>query len=362
MKDTHLAQDLSFIFSELKANRVHRDRITRRIKKIRRQGRLHWNWDHPDWAYRICCAELANGRYNWKGWECRSEWAWRMSNEPQVYPRWNGTPCKLIVMAEQGLGDEILYASCLNELFEETDGWAHGMTVECDPRLMPIYRRSFPQIHFIDRFRDDQGTSKYPDQDYTRGEYEAFIPLGNVPKLYRREAKDFPGTAYLEPKPGLPRWILNYPRPWIGISWQGRQGHLNPREMMNEDATYISLQYDADPPDHLRGSAAMVEKAVEREIVVPPLDLRRDIEGVFQLVNCLDSVVSVPTTVIHIAGALGKECHVIRPPDIYPGDLKDKPGLHNRLRYEFGRWTGQMAWYRSVQLYKDLQAFRKAKH
>ena len=359
MKDAHLAQDLDFIFSELKANTVHRDRIRRKIKKIKRQGRLHWDWNNTDWGYRICCAELANGRYSWKGWECRSDWAWRMSTERQVYPRWDGKPCKLLVMAEQGLGDEIMYASCLDELFAQNT-WDHPLTVECDPRLMTIYRRSFPQIRFIDRFRDDKGTSKYPDQDYARGEYDAFIPLGNVVKLYRTKIEDFPGAPYLETRPGLPRWLLNYPRPWIGISWQGRQGHLDPKDLMHEEGTYISLQYDSNPPDDLTKPAGLVEAHEQKQIHVPPIDLRGDIESVFSLVNCLDKVVSVPTTVIHIAGALGVECHVIRPPDIYPGDVPNKPGLHNRLRYEFGRWQGRMAWYRSVRLYRDLKTFKKA--
>ena len=370
MTPAQLSQDLSFIFTELKAPGIYRERVKRKIKKAARQGRLHWDWNNRDWGYRICCAELANARYNWQGWECRSDWAWNLATNDWLYPRWDGDPCRLLVLAEQGLGDEIMYASCLSELALQ-NGWQHGITVECDPRLFDVYRLSFPHIHFIDRFRDDKGTSKLLDGDYKKDEYDAFIPLGSVPTLYRRKATEFPGKPYLITPAPLVSWITELPKPWIGISWQARQGHIDPREMMNvhpldsradntSQGTYISLQYDADPPDDMRGSIGMAASDLAGKIIVPPIDLRRDITGVFQLVSVLDRVVSVPTTVVHIAGSLGVETHVIRPPDIYPGDVEGKPGLHNRLRYEFGKWQGTMRWYNSVRLYKGLREWQNS--
>lgn len=352
-----LTENLSFIFNELQSSTFHRERIKRRIKRLYKQNRLHWEWNDTEWAYRMCVADLANGRYRWKGWECRNKWAWRMSTEPQAYPPWDGRPCKLLVMAEQGIGDEILYASCLSELHR----FNPDLTVECDHRLFGIFRRSFPGIEFIDRHRDDEGTSKYPDSDYEPKKYDAFIPLGNVPKLYRRKKADFPGTPYLKPLDlNLDwQWLFNLPSPLIGISWQGRQGSINPTELMQHEGTYISLQYDADPPDDLRGTIDMAPNALERKIIVPPIDLRRNIEGVFALVNVLDYVVCVPTSVAHFAGAVGTRCHVVRPPALYAGDNPEKPEVHNRLRYEWGRWTGRIPWYQSIRTYPNLQAYRR---
>ena len=118
---TRLKNNLLWIFTELRAKSLQRDRVVKKIKKLSRQGRLDWFWGaaskyERDWAYRLCCADLSNGHFDWKGWECRSEWAWFMATNAQVYPRWNGAPCRLLVMAEQGLGDEIMFASALQDL------------------------------------------------------------------------------------------------------------------------------------------------------------------------------------------------------------------------------------------------------
>src|SRR5579862_4956335 len=57
---------------------------------------------------------------------------------------WNGTPLRgrsIFVHSEQGIGDQVMFASCLPDLLKE----AGPSFVECDPRLVPLFARSFPQ-------------------------------------------------------------------------------------------------------------------------------------------------------------------------------------------------------------------------
>jgi len=68
-------------------------------------------------------------------------------------PVWRGEPlgqARLLVWGEQGLGDEILFASCYRDLT------ARGVpgTLEASPRLVPLYRRSFPALEACDEAVD----------------------------------------------------------------------------------------------------------------------------------------------------------------------------------------------------------------
>jgi hypothetical protein len=58
---------------------------------------------------------------------------------------------RLLVYAEQGLSDQIMFASCLPDLLPQVG----GCVVECAPRLVPIFRRSFPAARIKPQARDD---------------------------------------------------------------------------------------------------------------------------------------------------------------------------------------------------------------
>lgn len=57
---------------------------------------------------------------------------------------------RLLVYAEHGLGDQIMFAS-LPDLLPQVG----GCVVECAPRLVPIFRRSFPAPRIEPQARDD---------------------------------------------------------------------------------------------------------------------------------------------------------------------------------------------------------------
>ena len=56
----------------------------------------------------------------------------------------------LVVLAEQGLGDEIMFASCLPDALARVG----HLIVECEPRLAALYRRSFPQATVLPTRRE----------------------------------------------------------------------------------------------------------------------------------------------------------------------------------------------------------------
>ena len=61
-------------------------------------------------------------------------------------PKWNGEKTqgkKLLIWREQGLGDEIEFATCLTDVSELN----LDVILECDTRLVDIYQRTFPSFH-----------------------------------------------------------------------------------------------------------------------------------------------------------------------------------------------------------------------
>ena len=73
------------------------------------------------------------------------------SDKPPVKalaPRWDGSPLagrSIVVRSEQGIGDEIMFASCLPQLMAD----AGRCTIECTPKLAPLFARSFPEAQVI---------------------------------------------------------------------------------------------------------------------------------------------------------------------------------------------------------------------
>lgn len=310
---------LKLVIRENEFNNFHRERLLKKLKKLNRLGKLDEEFisRDPIWAFRYCAAELMQRRYNWFGWETRSEYIWNLSNTEWFYPKWDRRPCHLLVTAEQGLGDEILFASCFKDILKENP----DTTIECDDRLRPIFERSF-DCKFQTRWRQKEGTLQEKSLKSTdfRGEFDAYIPAGQLPKIYRRSIGDFPKDPYLVSKEGFSEF-----NGLIGVSWKGGQAELDPKILKGD----VNLQYNDTYADFLQ----------------PDIDLKDDIDGVFSLVNALEKVHCVTTSVAHIAGSIGKECHVIKPAPVY--GVKN-----NRLRWYYGLGT-RTDWYPSLRVYQS---------
>lgn len=147
--------------------------------------------------------------------------------------------------------------------------------------------------------------------------HDAQVAMGSLPVLLRRKLSDFvPQAHYLVADPvAVQRWrqtLLGLgPRPKVGLSW--RSGLLNARRarymatlqdlapiLDTPDVTWINLQYD-------ECEAELVAAERRQGIVIhrPTLDQKNDLDGVAALMSALDLVISVPTTVAVLAGALG---------------------------------------------------------
>lgn len=233
-------------------------------------------------------------------------------------PRWDGTKgLNVVCYGEQGIGDEISFASCIPDLIAD----CKSVTLEVDKRVAPLFQRSFPTTKVY-------GTRYKPEEARVwtqERKFDARVALGELPKFYRNKDSDFHGKPYLLPRPDMAlQWKTLFDcfgdKPKIGIAWTGgipktasyrRSVTLDTFGPLFKsfDAEWISLQYK-DEANGVRDA----EQKYGIKIHDWEWGTRYwDYDQTVALISQLDLVISVCTTVVHAAGAIGKECWCLVP-------------------------------------------------
>lgn len=298
-----------------------------------------------DALYHIGLVHLRQGRFRegWQGFEHRFGLEQNKIMRP-CSPRWNGTSLRgrtLLVMREQGLGDEIMYASCYPQLIKD----AGRCLIECEPRLERLFARSFPEATFfpLEDIRTNQQTD--PGIPVDVRSYAA-----SLPRYLRNSLKDFPDhQGYLKADPersaywrerlaGLGDGLK------VGISWRGGTVHsFTGKRTLSLDALlpvlsipgvrWVNLQY---------GSRAEEIVAFQDSSGIPIADWQEAVDGDYDetaaLVSSLDLVISVCTSVVHLGGALGRPLWVMAP---YVPE------------WRYGLKGESLPWYPSVRMYRQ---------
>lgn len=269
---------------------------------LKRDGQINYNAFEQGFRWNLCSERLKSGDYtNWDGWEFRSNWAmtfrWGIEMKSPV-PKWDGKPCDhLVILGEQGIGDEILFMSALPDLMVRTG--AKCLEFQTYPRLRSLIERSF-KIRTTDRRLLSHVT-----------EGKALVALGDLFPWYRRDKSHFPRKAFIKADPDKvehwKQWLTQFgDEKKIGLAWYTRKGYIEPESLMTDKGVYFDLQYKDD------------EKSVglaPQGVIKPPFDVTEDFENLFAFVNALDQVNAVTQTLCHVAGSQGTRCKAVIPPN-----------------------------------------------
>ena len=327
---------LEFVVRTTEGSALQKKHFRRKFfKAIREHGLVAMT---PWFRYHYVSARLALGDFSdYWGWEFRGltpegsadecdDWAATVFYERTWMDKWNGQPAEtVLVIAEQGIGDQVFFASILPEVLCR----ANRVIFECDDRLHGLLERSFPRL-------ECRPETTFEDRRERYGEVTAFIPAADLMRMFRRDVRHFPGKAYLKPDPKLVEKFERY-RGRTGIAWYGRQGKLNPKDL--EIDAPLSLQY--------KFSEAGIEEPVG-------IDLFSDIDELVALCSVLGRVVTVPQSVHHFAGAVGTKVEIVLPPD-GSGEVKGQvmwdrsPFIQN----------GKLPWYRDCRVFHGVENWRK---
>lgn len=227
-------------------------------------------------------------------------------------PEWDGSPGKtVVVQCDQGLGDIIMFGQCLTDMVRD----CREVIIECAERLVPLMKRNFPGVTVY-------GTLKQAGQSWSLDhKIDAHIHISALPKFYRKLDVHFPRRPYITPDAQkVAKWrefLQRFPRPWIGVSWQGgiqqTQKHLRSLELaqlapvLELPGSFFDLSYRDSEKEVNAWNARL-----QAHVVRPPID-QEDYDDTVALLACLDEVVTVTTTVVHACGALGRTARVLVP-------------------------------------------------
>ena len=144
-------------------------------------------------------ALLMHGRFAqaWPDYEARKRVRGNYIPRPFRFPEWRGEALvdqTILIYAEQGLGDEIMFSSCVPDLLQ----LGGRCVLECSPRLENLFRRSFPGATVHGAIQSDPETRWLAQA----GRIDYQTAIGSLPGLFRRQRSDFPQhTGYLRADP-----------------------------------------------------------------------------------------------------------------------------------------------------------------
>ena len=251
-------------------------------------------------------------------------------------PEWDGSPGKTVVIyGEQGLGDEIMFASILPEAIRV----CRHVIIDCHPRLVEVMRQSFQACEVF-------GTRKSTLHEWAvgRSDIDAQCAIGTLGKFFRHKDADFPQytAGYLEANEVKvlelrQRLMTLGPGPYIGIAWSGgsKKTRFDLRSvplklwapLLALDATFVSIHY---MPEAAEAAARFNLPHWQGEI--------DDMDAQIALVKACDLIISVNQTLVHVAGALAKPCWTLTP---------------SRPAWRYGLEGSRMIWYPTVRQFRQ---------
>ncbi|HWU54067.1 MAG TPA: tetratricopeptide repeat protein [Rhizomicrobium sp.] len=239
-------------------------------------------------------------------------------------PRWQGEDVrgkKLLLVGEQGLGDEIMFSNILPDA-QAAVGDEGKLQICVDPRMIPLYQRSFPKAEvgtYDDRtLVDDAGNKALRLVPFASKENkpDLWAPMGTALQFYRRSVTDFPKKPFLVPDPArvaaYREQLKALPGKKVGICWRSmlitgkRAKYFSPIDawgtiLQTPGVTFVNMQYGDSAP----GIARAKEKFGVQIHTVEGLDLKDDIDGTAALSLAVDLVLSAPTAAAHTASSVG---------------------------------------------------------
>ncbi|HEX4637795.1 MAG TPA: tetratricopeptide repeat protein [Rhizomicrobium sp.] len=273
----------------------------------------------------ICLIGLGKVEEGFREYEIRNNERFRCYFHHMIdAPRWQGEDLrgkKLLLVGEQGLGDEIMFSNILPDV-QAALGDEGKLQISVDPRLIPLFQRSYPKAEvgsYDDRTLIDKDGNKalrlvpFAAKD---NKPDFWAPMGSALQYYRKSVADFPRKAFLVPDPArvaaFKEKLKPLPGKKVGICWRSmliagkRAKYFSPIDawgtiLQTPGISFVNLQYGDSAPDIARAE----EKFGVRIHTVEGLDLKDDIDGTAALALALDLVLSAPTAAAHTAGSVG---------------------------------------------------------
>ena len=280
--------------------------------------------------------KLLHGEFE-EGWRLY-EWRFKLENPiPRRYQSiadWNWQKnSRLIVWQEQGIGDQVMFISLINEIYI----YCSKLIVQVDERLIPILSRSFPrEISFVDANKNISTT-----------EFDYQISMGSLCKYFRNTKESFVECKknYLIANPLNNKEIRSNNKKYCGLSWKsnnknyGKKRSIELANIVNNvkdnNFEFISLQYG----DNVEEINEVEKEFNIRFLKFDQIDRSNNIDSLCSLINLCDFVITIDNTTVHLSGALGVRTYLLLP---YVPDWRWMLDRDDSL------------WYGSIKIYRQV--------
>jgi len=303
---------------------------------------------HPEANHNLALTKLSQGDFGLAVSEAY-EYRFRLNAPISIQPaptlrRWSGESLdarRILVRAEQGIGDEVLYSRFLESLSKE-HGHSAKISASADKRLHEIFVASFPGINFIDR-----------NSKIDCNSYDLEIPLASLPMIFLKDVNDLkmhPPHLILpshteNPAPKKNQTKTNEPKV-CGISWKSSNKEIGKAKSLaletfvpilcRKNIEFVNLQYG----ETLKEIEKLKKETGLAIVDKKNIDKKNDIRKLLILIDSCDFVITTSNATAHFAGALNKETYLLVPEN------------NGKLWYWHHRSTNNHSlWYPSVKIF-----------
>jgi tetratricopeptide (TPR) repeat protein len=264
---------------------------------------------NPEHDWNLSLIDLLTGDFGagWTGREVR----WKIPHLSNFYPKfkqpqWLGESIEgktLLVYSDEGLGDAIQFVRYL------------PMVTKLGVRIILVVQEAAHSL-----LSGMAGVSEcFPQSAAALPEFDFHCPSGCLPLIFNTRLETIPSMpSYLAPEAArVKTWESRLgprDRLRIGLVWSGNPKHKNDRNrstslqmfsrLLDIDATFVSLQKDPKPSDR---------ELLNRTGILDLTEHLADLSETAALISCLDLVISVDTSVAHLAAALGRPTWILLP-------------------------------------------------
>jgi len=204
------------------------------------------------------------------------------------------------------------------------------LTLAVAPRLVELFRRSFPEAAVCAYAIRTEGGSSILTAPVQGAKLDAWAPMGALAARFRSSLASFEsGGPYLQPDPEAGAYWRRRlkqmsDQPKVGISWKSLKtsGHRSRRYAPFKDwepvlrtpgVSFVNLQY-GDCRDEIAAAATLGVDILQPE----PLDLTNDIDAAAALSSAMDLVIGVGNASTNLAAAVGAPSWFVFPPTAWP--------------------------------------------
>ena|GEM_PF-934437 len=296
--------------------------------------RLQPDNDDAGWTVGLLALQMGDFKAGWEGYERR--WGSQTFKSPRIstkHPQWErGLHKRPIVWTEQGVGDQILYAS----LIEALAGEVESVVVLIDMRLAGLMQRGCKakNVTFLPH-----------NAKVKMSEHDSHVPIASLGKYFINRVTDIPlytSQFYIKADPErvelMRKELGNDEQFTVGLAWTSTAAAIGkhksvPLELFKSilDTPYVrclNLQY---------GAAQEEGRGYHPSLITTHIDTFFDLENVAAMIELCDVVISPSCATVHLAGAMGKDVLLLDA---------------NKLWYWNNKQGNESLWYPGVKIFQ----------